>query len=70
MAQIIAINVYEVNGVPVKTVESLGFASASIATRPYNGSSTSLYGIIQSSVTGKEYSTVETVAQLTTLANA
>ena len=70
MAQIISVNVYEINGSPQKAIIKNGFPVASSQFEPYTGNNPSLYGIIRLLPTQFEYATVETVAQLVTLGNA
>lgn len=70
MAQNLGLNVYEINGIPVKTVQKEGFPVAASQFLPYNGNNGSLYAIVRLLPSQFEYAVVETVAQLVTAANA
>lgn len=73
MAQIFLVNVYEIDQVVPATIAKVGFPSAQCKLSAYNGANSSLYGLVTfpvSSPVSKTYATVETQAQLQTLANA
>ena len=73
MAQIFLVNVYEINQVIPSTINKVGFPSAQCQLSAYNGSNSSLYGLITFPVGSslqKTYATVETQAALQALANA
>jgi hypothetical protein len=69
MAQHIVVNVYEIDGIPV-AVAAQSFPVAACKFRTYDGANTSLYGIIETQVTGvpKKFAVVQNVAALATLA--
>lgn len=67
------VNVYEINGTIPSTITKRGFASAQCYLSAYNGSNSSLYGLIEFPVGAqitKTYATVETPTALAALANA
>jgi len=70
MAQNISVNVYEINSYPAKNIYKIGFPVAQCQFLPYNGNNTALHANIQTIGNQFQYSVVETVAQLVTLANA
>ena len=71
MAQNFTVNVYEINGIPKNTPQTLGFPSAQCMFQPYNGNNYNLlYGIVTTLPTGFNYATVENPTQLATKANA
>jgi len=76
MAQVISVNVYNIDGDPVKAVVGRGFPVAAVGFRPFvqnvDGVNASLYGIIETSVFGRpqRFGVVQSVAQLVTAANA
>lgn len=73
MAQTISVNVYAINNIAQSTISKMGFPTGTSLFRPavgvqtYNG--VRVYASIQAP-DGAQYSTVETVAQLASLANA
>jgi hypothetical protein len=82
MAVQLSVNVYQINSqnpIPAALVSKIGFPTASIMLRPANTSGTTgqqlssgqvVYGAIQVIHSGIQYLTLESEAQLVTLANA
>lgn len=73
MAQVISLAVYEIQGIAPKTSPvTLGFSTACLLIKPYDGSNVSLNATIETIGRdgGKEYSVTQTVAQVIALANA
>lgn len=72
MAQAISLNVYEINGASLGTPKAMAFGASTIVARKYDGSNTSLYGIIEagSGQSQKSYAVIETVAAIAAACNA
>jgi hypothetical protein len=68
---VITLNVYEINGLPLNSPKSIDFPSTGFTTLPYQGANyTVLYSVLKTSVSPYDYAVVETAAQLKALANA
>jgi hypothetical protein len=76
MAQQISVNVYQINSmqpIPLASVTKIGFPTQGILIRGTDvvlNTGVHVYGNIQVAATGSQYLTIETAAQLVTLANA
>ena len=69
MAQVVGLNVYEINGISKPNIYKIGFGTTQIMVSPYLGASTTgkIYSLITTVANGYTYGVAETVAQVVTI---
>lgn len=70
MAQVISVNVYEINGQGLKNIYRIGFGVGDVQFMRYLGNDARLNAYVQTLPNQFQYGVVETVAALVVLANA